>query len=161
MHNGRAEHKECPTAPLATGAHRLRHISDGQRLRPLRGDGALHEAERLALAWPLQRLDPHAIVAHDDQLTGARLVHRTGARDAAFTIYHDRYVHLDVRYLDPLPGDPHERGQVGGGVEVIGQHAILRGWLDTGVTLDERHGADSLEFAHQLAQALLTVGADL
>ena len=64
MHDGRPQHEERLAAVRAGVAHGLRHIRDGQRLGALRRDGALHEAERFALAGALQRLDPHAVEAY-------------------------------------------------------------------------------------------------
>ena len=65
---------------------------------------------------------PHAAAAHHDLVAGPHPVHRDGADPAV--VDHEPAVHLRVLDRHPLAVDEHVGGQVGGGVEAGGQHAV-------------------------------------
>ncbi len=110
----------------------------------LRRDGALHEGESLAAAGTLQRLDAHALVAHDHLIADAHVVHRPCVGPARRALHHDGDVHLDLLDRDPAPANAHLGGLVGGGVEVVRQHAGLRDRRGPRVALGDGQRAEAL-----------------
>src|SRR5579859_1349733 len=104
------EHEQDFAAVGASLAHGVGHIVNGEDLGALGRYGALHEAEYLALAGALQRLDAHARVSHHHLVADARLVHRAGEHTSGRAVQPDRHIHLDILDKEPLAIYAHMSG---------------------------------------------------
>ncbi len=84
--------------------------------------------------------------------------HRPHPRVACGRLLDDQAaVHLGVVHVVPAASQAHPRLEVGGGVEPVGQHAVLLGGRDRGVAVGELVDATRLQ-AHEEALERLVVG---
>src|SRR3990167_3313434 len=68
-------------------------------------------------------------MAHDNPIPFFDLVDGESFRPRRLRVEADATVHLRPCHLDPCALPTHERGQVGGGIEVAGKYAVLGGRL--------------------------------
>src|SRR5690606_20012755 len=112
---------------------------------------------------PFGRVDPHALVADDDEVAGPDAVHRHGAGPGAALVEardDDAAVHLRVLDRDPPAADLHVGGEVGGGAEPGGQDAGPVGGDELGVAPGGAAGAVHGEPLAQHVEGGLVVVVD-
>ena len=109
-------------------AHAVGDLAHQHRLRLLRGDVGLHEAERLVALVGLRDAHLDARGTADDHHADPDVGHRQRvhpARGAVGVALEDQAaVHLRVADLQPAPLEPHPGLEVGGRVEPVGEDAV-------------------------------------
>ena len=109
-------------------AHAVGDLADQHGLRLLAGDVGLHEAERRPRPWSSTgTVDLDAGGAADDLHAGLHVGHRqrVDAQRVAGALDDQAAVHLGVLDADPAAVEADPGLEVGGGVEAVGEDAVL------------------------------------
>src|SRR5579863_5733115 len=125
VYDCRAEHEENLALADARLPHLARDFMDGKHFDLFRRGGALHEGERLAVPGALEWNDTNTIVTGDYLITNLDFVHWFAGGAVMKAINHNGDIHLDLLNIDPLTLQAHLCGEIGGRVELRGQHAAL------------------------------------
>ncbi|MBM4004338.1 MAG: hypothetical protein FJ295_13810 [Planctomycetes bacterium] len=109
-------------AAVLTGPTQLvGDLTDCDPFRLFRGDGTVHELERVMSGHPLFGKHAYAGVTYDDRLPLAHLQHRNTGRRPALGVDRDATVHLLVFHVGPDPLVAHLRPLSGRAVKPFGK----------------------------------------
>ena len=96
------------------------------------------------VASALEGLHADTVVPDHDLLADMDLVHGFAVGASVLDIHDNGNIHLDMLDIDPLSLHAHLGWQVGCGIELIGQHAILLDGCGVGVVRVCEDGPDLL-----------------
>src|SRR5712692_2583328 len=113
VNNRRASRQQYLAArfPLSEPCSQLHEalgdVADNMPVRTLGRDLRFHEAEYIAVTWPLKRDHPHALTTSHNQISTLNLSHWDGAGSQAHWVHTNAQVHLDPLHLHPLVTHSH------------------------------------------------------
>src|SRR5215510_11997119 len=144
--NGRSSRQQGLRARLSLpesftqGGHAFGNVVDDVTVRTLGRHLRLHEAEYVAIPWPLQRHHANSRAARDDQFTPFHYSHRKGTGGRLFWIDADAKIHFSPLHTHPVSSYPDLSRQMGRRIEILGQNAVRRGRLESAVGLAFNRG---------------------